>query len=96
MENTTSDPSRNNDAPINKSPAQNKHFKSPLKRGKKRINYDDKFLEIDSKTLSYFEKGSHMKQYNDYQFLMSWLSSLQGVPEERKLQVHMKLMYVLL
>jgi hypothetical protein len=27
MENTTSDPSRDNDAPLNKSPAQNKHFK---------------------------------------------------------------------
>jgi hypothetical protein len=39
MENTTLDPSGENDAPINKSPAQNKHFKSPLKRGKKRIHY---------------------------------------------------------
>jgi hypothetical protein len=46
MENTTSDSSRENDAPENTSPAQNKHFKSPLERGKKRINYDDKFLEI--------------------------------------------------
>jgi hypothetical protein len=47
MENTTSDSSRENDAPVNTSPAENKHSKSPLKRGKKkRINYDDKFFEI--------------------------------------------------
>jgi hypothetical protein len=91
MENTTSDP-----APINKSPAQNKHFKNPLKRGKKRINYDDKLLEIESKKLSYFEKGSHLKQDSDCQFLMSLLPCLQGVPEERKLRVRMKLMDVLL
>jgi hypothetical protein len=37
-----------------------------------------------------------MKQDNDYQFLMSSLPSLQGVPEERKLRIRMKLMDVLL
>lgn len=96
MENTTSDPYRENDAPVNTSPAQKKHFKSPLKRGKKRINYDERFLEIESKKLSYFEKSSQMKQDSDYQFLMSLLPSLQEVPEERKLRVRMKLMDVLL
>jgi hypothetical protein len=96
MENTTSDTSRENDAPINKSLAQNKHFKSLLKGGKKIINYNYKFLETESKKLSYFEKGSHLKQDNDYQFLISLLPSLQGVPEETKLRVRMKLMDVLL
>jgi hypothetical protein len=37
-----------------------------------------------------------MEQDSDYQFLMSLLPSLQGVPEERKLRVRMKLMDVLL
>ena len=78
-----------NDAPVNTSPAQKEHFKSPLKRGKKRINYDDKFFEIESKKLSYFEKSSQMKQDSDYQFLMS-------LPEERQLRLRMKLMDVLL
>jgi hypothetical protein len=52
--------------------------------------------DIESKMLSYFEKSCQMKQDSDYQFLMSLLSSLQEVPEERKLRVRMILMDVLL
>ncbi|XP_068082909.1 uncharacterized protein [Anabrus simplex] len=74
---------------------RNKPFKSPLKRGKKRINYDDKLLEIETKKLSYFEQSSKLKQDSDYQFLVSLLPSLQDVPPERKLHVRMKLMNVL-
>ncbi|PNF13591.1 hypothetical protein B7P43_G18142 [Cryptotermes secundus] len=83
---------------VNIPTAKNKTFKSPQKKkGKKRrVDYDDKLLEIETKKLSYFEQSSKTKQDSDYQFLTSLLPTLQAIPNERKLHVRMSLMNVIL
>ena len=92
-------PSDNNDRQGESSEHNKQHkktFQSPRKKKSKKINYDEKLLEIENKKLSFFQERAHNVEDSDYQFLVSLLPYLHEVPAQNKLRVRMEMMNVLL
>lgn len=75
--------------------AKNKPFKSPLKK-KKKIDYDEKLLEIENKKLSCVAEAAANSRDSDFQFLTSLLPYLREVPNHKKLKIRAEILNVLI